>query len=94
MKDIIDVADVPAILLSAYDCDELIARALNMGAADYVVKPFSPTEISTRIAAAPRWREVPEASEPYVLSHLTIDYARHGVTLAGQCVCSRWSTGS
>ena len=40
MKDILDVADVPVIFLSAYGREEQIARAFDTGAADYVVKPF------------------------------------------------------
>ena len=42
MSKILDVADVPVIFLTAYGRDELIAKAFDMGAADYVVKPFSP----------------------------------------------------
>ena len=67
MKEIQDVADVPVIFLSAYRRDELIATAFAMGAVDYVVKPFSPTELTARIAAALRRREIPETLEPYVL---------------------------
>ena len=86
MKEILDVADVPVIFLSAYGRDDLIATAIDMGAVDYVVKPFSPTELTARIAAAMRRREVPETLEPYVLGDLTIDYARRRVTLAGRPV--------
>ena len=86
MKEILDAADVPVIFLSAYGRDELIATAFGMGAADYVVKPFSPTELSARIAAALRRREAPEPSEPYVVGDLTIDYAGRRVTLAGEPV--------
>ena len=86
MKDILDVADVPVIFLSAYRRDELIAAAFNMGASDYVVKPFSPTELTARIAAALRRRESPEILEPYALGDLTIDYAERMVTLAGRPV--------
>ena len=86
MKEILDVADVPVIFLSAYGRDELIATALGMGAVDYVVKPFSPTELTARIAAALRRREIPETLEPYVLGDLTIDYAGRRVTLAGRPV--------
>ena len=86
MKEILDVADVPVIFLSAYGRDELIATAFGMGAVDYVVKPFSPTELTARIAAALRRREVPETLEPYVLGDLTIDYAGRRVTLAGRPV--------
>ena len=86
MKEILDVADVPVIFLSAYGRAELIATAFGMGAVDYVVKPFSPTELTARIAAALRRREVPETLEPYVLGDLTIDYAGRRVTLAGRPV--------
>ena len=76
--------DVPVIFLSAYGRDELIARAFEQGASDYVVKPFSPTELSARIRAALRRREVSEPLPPYVSGELTIDYAERRVTLAGE----------
>ena len=84
MKDILGAGDVPVIFLSAYGRDELIARAFDMGAVDYVVKPFSPTELAARIRAALRKRVASEPSEPYVLGDLTIDYAERRVTLAGR----------
>ena len=84
MKDILGAGDVPVIFLSAYGRDELIARAFDMGAVDYVVKPFSPTELAARIRAALRKRAASEPSEPYVLRDLTIDYAERSVTLAGR----------
>ena len=84
MKDILGAGDVPVIFLSAYGRDELIARAFDMGAVDYVVKPFSPTELAARIRAALRKRAASEPSEPYVLGDLTIDYAERSVTLAGR----------
>ena len=83
MKDILDVADVPVIFLSAYGREEQIAKAFDAGADDYVVKPFSATELSARIRAALRRRAVSEPSEPYVLGDLTVDYARRRVVLAG-----------
>ena len=86
MRDILAVADVPVIFLSGYGREEVVARALDMGAVDYVVKPFSPTELAARISAALRRRATVEPSEPYVLGDLTIDYARRRVTLAGDRV--------
>ena len=86
MNDILNVADVPVIFLSAYGREELIARAFDMGAADYVVKPFSATELSARIRAALRRRAASESSEAYVLGDLTIDYAKRRVVLAGRPV--------
>ena len=89
MRGILDMADVPVIFLSAYGQEETIARAFENGADDYVVKPFSPTELVARIKAALRKREAPEwaePSEPYVLGELTIDYAERRVTLGGRPV--------
>ena len=40
-----ELADLPVIFISGYRRDETIARALEVGAADYIVKPFSPTEL-------------------------------------------------
>ncbi len=78
--------DVPVIFLSAYGREELIVRAFDMGAENYVVKLFSPTELATRIRAALRRRAVSEQSELYVLGDLTIDHAERRVTLGGRPV--------
>ena len=86
MGAILGVADVPVIFLSAYGREEVVARALEMGADDYVVKPFSPTELSARIKAALRRRTTVEPPEPYVLGDLTVDYSTRWVTLSGRQV--------
>ena len=86
MQDILKLADVPVIFLSAYGREEQIAKAFDMGAVDYVVKPFSPAELSARIRAALRRRAVSEPVEPYVLRVLVIDYLGRSVTLAGRPV--------
>ena len=86
MQAIAETRDVPVIFLSAYGQDKLVARAFDMGAADCVVKPFSPTELSARIRAALRRREAPASSGTYVLGDLSIDYDQRWVTLAGRPV--------
>ena len=86
MKIIAATAEVPVIFLSAHGQEQLVARALDMGAADYLVKPFSPVELATRIRAALRRRQTPEPSAPYVLGDLTIDYAERRVSVAGRPV--------
>ena len=89
MEQIREIADVPVIVLSAYGQDEVIARAFGLGAADYVVKPFSPTELAARIRAALRKRGAPELAEPsrpYVRGGLTIEYPQRRVTAAGRTV--------
>ena len=84
-----DIADVPVIFVSAYGRDEIIVRAFEMGAADYVVKPFSTTELAARVKAALRRRDAQRLdlpSEPFVLGDLNISYLERRVTLAGETV--------
>ena len=88
MGDILAVADVPVIFLSIYGNDQVIARAFERGATDYIVKPFSPTELIARIGAAirralPHWSE---PTEPYVLGDLRIEYGARRVTKSGRPV--------
>ena len=89
MEDIFRMADVPVIFVSGYSKDQVIAQAFEKGASDYIVKPFSPTELVARVRAALRRQMEPyraEPSEPYVLGDLTIDYAERHVTVAGRPV--------
>ena len=79
MESIPEMAYVPVIFISAYGRDETIAKALEMGAADYLVKPFSPTELRARIRAALRKRV---QAEPFVLGDLTIHYEQRRVPVA------------
>ena len=84
MKDILETVDVPVIFLFAYGQDQLVARALDMGAVDYVAKPFSPTELAARIRAALRKLAASESSGPYVLGGLVVNYGERRVMLAGR----------
>ena len=89
MSGIRKTADVPVIFLSMYGQDETVARALDMGASDYLVKPFSPTELAARIRAALRRQIDPfqgEPSGPYDAGDVGIDYALRRVTLNGEPV--------
>ena len=78
-----ELADLPVIFISGYGRDETIARALEAGAADYIVKPFSPTELTARIRAALRRQAEPE---PYLLGDLAIHYEERRVSVAGRAV--------
>ena len=80
MQGVAELADVPVIFISGYGRDETVARALQVGAADYIVKPFSPTELTARIAAALRKRAEPE---PFVLGALVIHYGERRVSVDG-----------
>ena len=74
-----ELADLPVIFISGYGRDETIARALEAGAADYIVKPFSPMELTARIRAALRRQAEPE---PYLLGDLAIHYEERRVSVA------------
>ena len=80
MEHVKELRDVPVIFISGYSRDETIARALEAGADDYIVKPFSPTELTARIRVALRKHADPD---PFVLGEMVIDYDRRRVTLAG-----------
>ena len=86
MQAILDIDDVPVIFISAYGREDLVARAFDLGAADYVVKPFSPTELAARIRAALRRRAVSEPLEPYVHGELVLDFTQRRATLGGEPV--------
>ena len=78
-------SDTPILMLTARDeeTDRLIG--LELGADDYVSKPFSPREIVARAKAVLRrtQREVVQ-SEPVKIGELKIDVENHEVRLAGQ----------
>ena len=83
MQTVPELADLPVIFISGYGRDETIARALEAGADDYIVKPFSPTELTARIRAVLRRRAAPV---PFALGALAIDYDQRRVTVAGRPV--------
>ena len=86
MENVPEVADVPLIFLSGYGQDQIAARALEAGADDYIVKPFSPTELVARIETVLRRRNQRRSvpSEPYHKGNLSIDYTHRRVTVAGR----------
>ena len=84
MQELPALGDRPVIFLSVYGRDETIARALECGAVDYIVKPFSPTELVARIRAALRRQAGPGAS--YRVRDLALDREERRVTLAGHPV--------
>ena len=74
----------PIIVLSAVGDEERKVRALELGADDYVTKPFSPRELVARLRAALR-RSAPVADEPVVaVEGLELDLAAHVVRVAGE----------
>ena len=83
------ISDAPVIFISGRGRGEDIAKAFQVGAADYVVKPFSSAELIARVESALRKQAMYEQSralDPYVQGDLTINYLDHSVTLAGRHV--------
>jgi two-component system phosphate regulon response regulator PhoB len=78
---------VPIIMLTARGEEVDRVVGLELGADDYVVKPFSPRELVARIRAVLRRGETPEPPPAgRVSGALHVDEARHAVTVGGQPV--------
>jgi two-component system response regulator RegX3 len=81
--------DLPIILLTAKDAEVDRVLGLELGADDYVTKPFSFAELVSRVRALLRRRELDRsASTPLVKSvgGLRIDFARHTIEVDGRDV--------
>ena len=79
MQRVPALTDRPVIFLSAYGRDETVVRALEMGAVDYIVKPFSPMELVARIQTALRKSEVFPLT--FESGALAINYEERRVTV-------------
>jgi two-component system, OmpR family, alkaline phosphatase synthesis response regulator PhoP len=79
--------DIPVVMLTARgdEADRIVG--LEMGADDYVVKPFSPKELVARVRALFRRLERKDESEaPLTFGALEVDRSRHTVRWEGQPV--------
>lgn len=75
------VRDIPIIIISAKGEESDVVIGLELGADDYLSKPFSPRELLARVKAVLRRGPTREdqAKERIVVGHLSIDVARHEV---------------
>jgi DNA-binding response OmpR family regulator len=79
-------SDVPILMLTARDAEVDVVVGLEVGADDYVTKPFSMTELVSRVRAILRRRELDRASPGGVVREaggIRVDLARHEVTVDG-----------
>jgi two-component system phosphate regulon response regulator PhoB len=77
---------LPIILLTAKGAESDRVAGLDAGADDYVVKPFSPRELVSRVRAVFRRRAPQHSGEALSYGPLTIDPARHEVLVDGKPV--------
>jgi two-component system, OmpR family, phosphate regulon response regulator PhoB len=79
-------AGVPIIMLTAKtdEVDRIVG--LEMGADDYVAKPFSPKELVARVRAVLRRARPGEATRPLAAGSVRLDTSRHLVTVGGRPV--------
>ena len=85
-RSIRDVSDVPIIMLTAKGETEDRIAGLELGADDYLVKPFSPRELVARVRALLRRARADEEPQRdrLVFGDLAIDVAGHKAFLAGE----------
>jgi DNA-binding response OmpR family regulator len=82
-------SDVPIVMLTARDAEVDRVLGLELGADDYVAKPFSMAELVSRIRALLRRRELDRAGDrsvTRVVGGVRVDLARHEVTVDGENV--------
>jgi two-component system response regulator RegX3 len=87
-REIRQRSSVPIIMLTAKDSEVDIVVGLELGADDYVTKPYSSRELLARIRAVLRRRSADDSSNDSVLDFhgITLDSDRHQVTLHGEPV--------
>ncbi|MFN2135189.1 MAG: response regulator transcription factor [Candidatus Promineifilaceae bacterium] len=82
-----EISTVPVILLTVRSDEEDINRGLNLGADDYITKPFSPRELNSRVAAVLRrasWPSSPPRTILKIDDRLSVDFNRHQVIVDGE----------
>jgi two-component system KDP operon response regulator KdpE len=87
LQHIREFSNVPVIMLTVKNEEEDKVRGLELGADDYVTKPFSPRELTSRIKALLRRTEMPSPVEKTMLKiddRLSIDFQRHKVWVDGE----------
>jgi two-component system KDP operon response regulator KdpE len=89
LQRIREVSTVPVIMVTVRGEEPDLVRGLELGADDYIAKPFSPRELLTRIKAVLRRAEMPTAASQaqiVVDDGLVIDTAKHEAIVRGETV--------
>ena len=87
LKELRTFSAVPVIILTAKGADADRIKGLQLGADDYLPKPFNPDELVARIEAVRRRLEPGERrkiAEVFQLGNVTIDFRKHNVLVSGE----------
>lgn len=79
-----NLTHIPIIMLTAKTTESDIVVGLEVGADDYVTKPFSPKVLISRVKAVLRRHETPVARERLKIDNLIIDGIKHKVSRSGK----------
>lgn len=83
------VSDTPVMMLTAQGREEDIIRGLDLGADDYLTKPFQVKVLLARVRAALRRARLspePETQQAYADDYLTVDLGDRRVTIEGEAI--------
>ncbi len=84
LKKIREWSAVPILILTAHDSEAEKVNALDLGADDYLTKPFSVPELLARLRVAFRHRTGAVAGQPLRFGKLEVDLEGHRVKVAGE----------
>ncbi|MBW7959398.1 MAG: response regulator transcription factor [Anaerolineae bacterium] len=87
LKLLREISTVPVILLTVRSDEEDITHGLNLGADDYITKPFSPRVLTSRVSAVLRraqWPAPPPRTVLKIDDRLSVDFNRHQVIVNGE----------
>ncbi len=84
-----EISNVPVIMLTAKGEEDDRVRGLELGADDYVTKPFSPRELVSRVRAVLRRTDSSSTDSPDVIEvddHLKLDFSKREIWLDGELI--------
>ncbi len=89
LKEVRRFSDVPVIMLTVRGEDTDVAKGLELGADDYITKPFSHIELIARVQAVMRRAQglaVTDEEKPFVSGRLSVDFSRNEVLVNGEAI--------
>ncbi len=89
LQEIRSFSDIPVLILTVRDDEVSKVKGLELGADDYMTKPFSHIELLARVRAVLRRSQMPQlrgGERPVVLGDLVVDFAAREITRGGETV--------